>query len=89
MTRTDKLTPEAIRRWLVDRVAFYLGEPSDRIDPGVSLAEHGLDSVYAFTLCGDIEDQLGLAVEPIVLWEADTIAALTVHLAQAGAHGRA
>lgn len=84
MTYTDltptQLTPEDIRPWLVRRVAYYVQQPASQIDPDVSVAEYGLDSVYAFTLCGEIEDELGLSVEPTVIWDFDTLNALTTHL---------
>ncbi|MCC9311442.1 acyl carrier protein [Kitasatospora sp. RB6PN24] len=71
---------EDIERWLLERVSAYLETPVGEIDPEVSLAEYGLESVYAFALCGDIEDKLGVIVEPTVVWDVDTVAALTVHL---------
>ncbi|WP_181808310.1 acyl carrier protein [Streptomyces shenzhenensis] len=84
MTETDptpvRHTPEEIRAWLIERVAYYLKQPAEEISPDASLAENGIDSVYAFALCGDIEDALALPVEPTLLWDIDTITALTVHL---------
>ncbi|HTI26835.1 MAG TPA: acyl carrier protein [Kutzneria sp.] len=77
----NKHTPDQIRTWLVDRVGHYLDRPDSEIDPDVSLAEYGLDSVYAFALCGEIEDVLGLRVEPTLLWDVDTLNALIPHLA--------
>ncbi|EWM10364.1 acyl carrier protein [Kutzneria sp. 744] len=74
-------TPEQIRTWLVDRVAHYLDRPGTEIDPDTPLAEYGLDSVYTFALCGEIEDTLGLRVEPTLLWDVDTLNALIPHLA--------
>jgi acyl carrier protein len=89
MTYTDlshsRLTPEDVRSWLVERVAYYVQLAPTEIDPDVSFAEHGLDSVYAFTLCGDIEDALGLSVEPTVVWDFDTLTALTAHLVESAA----
>jgi len=75
------MADEDIERWLRERVSYYLETPVGEIDPGVSLAEYGLESVYAFALCGDIEEQWGVIVEPTLVWDVDTIAALTVHLA--------
>lgn len=86
MTDTDltriQLTPEGILSWLVERVAYYVQLSTTQIDPDVSVAEYGLDSVYAFTLCGDIEDTLCLSVEPTVIWDFDTLNALTTHLVE-------
>lgn len=83
MSETDltaRRTPEQIRSWLVDRVAFYVMLPAQEIEPDVSLAEYGLDSVYAFALCGEIEDTLGIPIEPTLLWDVDTLTTLTAHL---------
>ncbi|MFC8666675.1 acyl carrier protein [Streptomyces sp. NPDC057199] len=75
------ITPQAIRGWLVDRVGYYLERPAAEIDEGAQLAELGLDSVYALTLCGDVEDRFGLVVEPTLAWDHPTIDAITAHLA--------
>ncbi|MFC9257350.1 acyl carrier protein [Amycolatopsis thailandensis] len=79
------LTAEKIQSWLVERVAHYAMIPAEEIEFDVPLANYGLDSVYAFALCGDIEDTLGLLVEPILLWDVDTVAALTTHLTEMAA----
>jgi acyl carrier protein len=81
LTRTER-TPDDIRSWLAERVAYYLELPAADIDPDVSVAEYGLDSVFAFVLCGEIEDTLGLSVEPTVVWDFDTLTALTAHLVE-------
>ena len=55
---------EALRVWLTAKVAEYAECEPDQIRPDVSLAEYGLDSMYGLMLCGDIEDHLGLTVDP-------------------------
>ncbi|WP_414942611.1 acyl carrier protein [Amycolatopsis sp. cmx-11-51] len=77
-----RLTAEKIQSWLVERVAHYAMIPAEEIESNVPLSDYGLDSVYAFALCGDIEDTLGILVEPILLWDVDTVAALTTHLTE-------
>jgi acyl carrier protein len=69
-----------LRDWLTERVAYYLGEAPDRIAVDVPLASYGMDSVYAFTICGDIEDRFGIAVEPTLAWDYPTIDAMTAYL---------
>ncbi|MEV4176364.1 acyl carrier protein [Nonomuraea sp. NPDC049709] len=69
-----------LRSWLTQRVASYLGKDPSEISPSVSLATYGLDSVYAFVMCGDIEDYLDLPIEPTVAWDYETIDALADHL---------
>ena len=85
MTDTDVTgvprTPADIHAWLVDRVALYLKVQAADIDPDVSLTENGLNSVYAHTLCADIEDTLGVYIEPPQLWDVDSVTKLTAYLA--------
>ncbi|UXY30504.1 acyl carrier protein [Streptomyces sp. HUAS TT20] len=69
------------RGWLLDRVALYLGREAATIDPTVPLAEYGMDSVCALSLCGDLEDEFGLVVEPTLLWDHPTVQSLLGFLA--------
>ncbi|MBP2702774.1 acyl carrier protein [Microbispora sp. RL4-1S] len=71
---------EDLRIWLIQRVASYLEKDPSDISPSVSLTQYGLDSVYAFVMCGDIEDHLDLRLEPTVAWDYRTIDALADHL---------
>jgi len=68
---------EALQEWLAGRVATYVQRTPEEIKTDVPLSEYGLDSVYALTLSGDIEDHLGLSLDPTVMWDHPTIAALT------------
>lgn len=78
MPRTGTSRPaRELREWLILRVAEYAERQPGEIQPDVSLAEYGLDSMYALMLCGDIEDHLGLTVDPTVAWDYSTIDALT------------
>ncbi|MFG2822960.1 acyl carrier protein [Kitasatospora sp. NPDC048365] len=80
MSTTTLQSAEQIRGWLVERVGYYLQRPAEEIDPAVALTEYGLDSVYAFALCGDIEDTLRLSVDPTLVWDVNTVDALAEHL---------
>ncbi|MCW3817573.1 acyl carrier protein [Micromonospora sp. DR5-3] len=74
-----------IAAWLTERIAYFLEKQPSDIDPDVELVELGLDSVYALTLCGDIEEHFGLAVEPTLPWDYPTVHALAGHLAETAA----
>lgn len=78
-TDTNISVPE-IQEWLTGRVAFYLAREPVEVPPAVPLVELGLDSVYALTLCGDVEDRLGLIVEPTLAWDYPTIEAIARYL---------
>jgi acyl carrier protein len=67
-----------LQNWITGKVAFYLELDPAGIEPTAPLASYGLDSVYAFALCGDIEDELRLMVEP---GDFTTIAGLAAWLA--------
>ncbi|MDX3803492.1 acyl carrier protein [Streptomyces sp. AK04-3B] len=71
-------------RWLTDRLAVYMDRAPESIDPTVPLAAYGMDSVCALSLCGDVEDELGIAVEPTLAWDHPTVAALAGHLTARG-----
>ncbi|SDD96615.1 acyl carrier protein [Actinokineospora iranica] len=83
-TSTDAATiapiPADLAEWLAGRVAAYLDTTADAIDRDLPLAEYGLDSVYALSLCGDIEDTLTLVVEPTLAWDYPTVNAMAAYL---------
>ncbi|WP_128382085.1 acyl carrier protein [Streptomyces cavernae] len=71
--------------WLTTHLAVYLDRLPETIDATVPLAEYGADSVCALSLCGDIEDDFGIVVEPSLLWDHPTVAQLAAHLTARGA----
>lgn len=68
---------ESLQEWLISRVAAYVQRSPGEIKADVPLSDYGLDSVYALTLSGDIEDHLGLSLDPTLMWDHPTIAALS------------
>ncbi|WP_067465314.1 acyl carrier protein [Nocardia amamiensis] len=81
MFSTTVTRPATIEDWLVERVADYTERAPHQIDPAVPLAELGLDSVSAVNLCGEIEDQWSLEVDPTLVFEYPTIADIAAHIA--------
>jgi acyl carrier protein len=67
---------ETMRDWLVERVAEHLRMSPDEIEPDVPLSEYGLDSLYALSVATEIEDHIGLAVDPTMMWDNPTVDAL-------------
>lgn len=76
-----------IADWLRGRVATYGELAPDSFSDDTPLADLGFTSVYALTLCGDIEDTFGLIVEPAVVWHHPTIRELAVALEGLLGHG--
>ncbi|ADG99436.1 phosphopantetheine-binding protein [Segniliparus rotundus DSM 44985] len=73
-------TPVAIDDWLTTKIAGYLSMPPDHVDRDRSLADYGLGSVHAMTLCGEIEDAFGVEVESTLAWDYPTVNALSEYL---------
>jgi acyl carrier protein len=80
-TRADHIGSNALQEWLRERVAAYGDVPADGIDVDAQLTDLGLDSVYALTLCGDIEDTFDIDMDPSVIWDHGTIRSLADALA--------
>jgi len=74
----------SLHQWLTTHLAVYLDRLPESIDPTVPLAEYGMDSVCALSLCGDIEDDFGITVEPSLAWDYPTVAELAAHLVARG-----
>lgn len=70
-------TLKDIQKWLTVQVKEYAPQALEELDPEAPLALYGLDSVYALTLTGDIEDQYGIDVDPTVMWDHPTLNALS------------
>ncbi|MFF5338029.1 acyl carrier protein [Streptomyces sp. NPDC013181] len=77
----DTAKEDGVYTWLSARLALYLRRAPETIDPSVPLAEYGMDSVAALSLCGDLEEEFGLDVEPTLLWDFPTVNGLVRHLA--------
>lgn len=74
---TSSPTADDIATWVTGRIEFY-----GRVAPGsftidTPLAELGLDSIYAMSLCADIEDTYGLPLDPSIFEEHPTIRELS------------
>lgn len=73
-----------IEQWLVARIADIRGMNPENVRPDVAFAKYGLDSASAVALCGDLSDWLGRDLDPSVLYDFPSAAALAEHLAGAG-----
>lgn len=79
--QVETLSVEVIRAWLIDKISELLTIPADQIDTQEQLTNYGLSSMSGVILSGDVEQWLGLALEPMVAWEYPTIDALAQYLA--------
>jgi acyl carrier protein len=72
---------ETIQEWIIARLAQTIGVELHQIDPRLPLTRFGLDSLAAFNLTGDLADWLGRDLPATLLWDHQTIASLSQHLA--------
>ncbi|MER6169538.1 acyl carrier protein [Streptomyces violaceorubidus] len=70
------LSADELTLWLRERIAAHLVMSPDAIDVDESLTTYGLDSIYALTVVAEIEDHLGLSLEPTVMWDRPTVSGL-------------
>lgn len=66
--------------WLTGMVAKTLGLAPKDMDRDAPFARYGLDSIDASVLAAEIGEQTGLAVEPTLLWDHNTINKCAAHL---------
>ncbi len=73
---------EEIRAWFVAYLSRELNIPPDRIDVAVPFENFALDSAAAIAMTGDLEDWLGRPVDPTMVYDFPTIAAMSDALSQ-------
>jgi acyl carrier protein len=77
-----------LQLWLTERIADLLDLPAHTLEPDVPLSEYGMDSVYSLTICAVFEDELGVPVDPLAVWDHPEIGLLCDYLyQQVGAPG--
>ncbi len=82
ITASAQITVDELITWLIERIAVYLQRDPAEIDPGEPLAEYGLDSVAALSLCGDVEEDFDLILDPTAAWDHPTATAFAEHIAR-------
>ncbi len=86
MTLPDDALPDDTPHGLQDLVLALLADrldlPAGDLDPARSFLDLGLDSVEAVFLCGALEERLGIPVDPVLVFEARSVAAFAATLGQ-------
>lgn len=81
--QNTQVTAAKIKEWLVSYLSELLEISADKIDAKNSFERYGLDSSAAMVLTGDLGDWLGKELDPTLVYDYPTIAALAEHLAEA------
>lgn len=81
----EQLTAEAVRDWLVEKIAYRLGVEPSQVDVDQYFDEFDLDSTEALVLSGELENWLGFELETTALWYHPTINELAAYIAEENA----
>jgi acyl carrier protein len=79
---SDARSMAEIQAWMVDYLSELLEVNQDEIDINVPFDRYGLDSSAAVGMTGDLEDWLGIEIDPTVIYDYPTVGALSQHLGQ-------
>lgn len=77
----NELAAATVKQQLFQILAPAVKIPLDNIDPHKTFVEMGLDSLDLVTLSGDLEETLGIVLDPIIAYKYNTIEALACYLA--------
>jgi polyketide synthase 13 len=75
-------SPEKTTEWLRTRISLRSGFKTTHVDPDEPLSSYGLTSMEAITLTAELEEALGIRIEPTLVWEYPSINSLVAHLYQ-------
>jgi acyl carrier protein len=83
LKQSSKSVPSAaeIQSWIAAYLADLLGVDAEDVDISLPFDRYGLDSSVAIGLTGDLEDWLQTRLDPTLLYDYPTVAALAKHLA--------
>lgn len=71
---------EAVQKKLLQMLAPAVKLAPDQIDPRKPFVDMGLDSLDLVTLSGDLEEALGIVLDPIIAYEYNTVESLAQYL---------
>lgn len=75
-----EINEESIKAWLIQRLAQQLKITPSDIESNRSFESYGLDSIVAVQVAGDLEKLLEQRLSPALLFEYQTIDALSYYL---------
>ena len=76
------ISVNSLKSWLIDWLAKEFEMDPRTIDPAQTFLSHGVDSVQAMSMVGDLEARFSRRLPPTLAWDYPTIDALAEHLAE-------
>jgi acyl carrier protein len=78
--KPEKRSPVEIQEWLISWLSKELDIEAIKIDVKEEFVDLGVSSRQAVILTGELEDWLGLTLEPSLAWEYPSIQTLSEYL---------
>ncbi len=72
MTHASPASLDSIVEFILDKVAMQTKTPRENLAADTHLATVGVDSLTAVLLCGYMEDEYQLEIEPMMMFEYKT-----------------
>jgi acyl carrier protein len=64
---------EELRAWMIEYIASVLDLPPEDFPTEATFDSYGLDSVEATVMAGVMEEQFGVPIDPVLLFENPSI----------------
>nr|AQA28560.1 acyl carrier protein [Nostoc sp. UIC 10110] len=81
-TLQERRTAAEIQNWLVSYLAELLRLEVNEIDVTIPFDRYGLDSATAIGLTGDLEEWLGIDLDPTLIYDYPSVELLVRHLVE-------
>ena len=78
---TERRTEQEIDDWLASYVGELLALPSAGIDRDATFESFGIDSANAIGISGELQEWLGVSIDPEIAYQYPTIRSLACYLA--------
>ena len=62
-----------LKAFIADRISSVLRVKKKDLDPDTPFARYGLESIDSVILAMELEEEIGITLEPTLLWEYNTI----------------
>ncbi|MBJ6352985.1 MULTISPECIES: acyl carrier protein [unclassified Acinetobacter] len=74
------MTIEQITNFIIERLANLSQIPVDHFDVNQPLANYGVDSIHALSLCAELEEWLKIEIDPTFAWDYPTISLMASYI---------
>jgi acyl carrier protein len=74
-----------LRTWLINYIVMVMNMPGDNVPTDQTFESYGFDSVEIVVMAGVLEEEFGVQVDPVQLFEHSSIDAFAKHFTTATA----